>query len=145
MRNVETADGHVARRLTVGYVLVSSGTCQSNVRDEVPQADCEIAATSLGLDTTVEIFNSANSVASGCLNSPAQGRTIFVTNSVSNDCGTAGYDCICAVDHSNAGNASLHPLFDVPSPRSGLFVAPFLFELHVIHEFLHANPSVVAN
>ena len=32
------------------YSLVSSGTCQSNNRYEVPQAVCETAATSLGLD-----------------------------------------------------------------------------------------------
>ena len=62
----------------------------------MPQADCETAAAILGLDATVEIFLEDVSVASGCLNSPDQGRTIFATfGSVSNDCGTAGYDCIC--------------------------------------------------
>ena len=87
------------------YTLVSSGTCQSNNRYEVPQADCETAAMSLGLDdldATVEVTIWSN-VANGCIHSSAQSTTAFVTNSVSNDCGTYGYDCICA---DNAGSVS---------------------------------------
>ena len=108
LRNVETADGHVARRLTVGYVLVSSGTCQSNNRDEVPQADCETAAISLGLsDTSVFVGTDSAYYAvrpEGCIYDGSSNLR-FNTLTTSLGCGADGHDCICA-DHSNAGSVS---------------------------------------
>ena len=112
-RDVETADDHVARRLTIGYILVSSGTCQSNNGYELTQADCGmVAAYGLHEDgppitPTYWPVQTWDNVANGCIHSSSQDITAFVINSHMLLCGSNGYDCICAFDHSNAGSASL--------------------------------------
>ena len=76
-----------------GYTQVSSGTCQSNNRYDVPQADCETAASSLGVSfgTTV----SFNDAPSGCFafTNGAVWLNTYELSAVS--CGTSGYNCLC--------------------------------------------------
>jgi hypothetical protein len=80
------------------YALVSSGTCQSNNRYDVTQADCETAATSLGLSDTSAHVGSDGDRSPNCIYA-SNGWLMF--NDASNDvaCGTAdgshSYDCIC--------------------------------------------------
>jgi len=107
---VESADDLLARRLTTGYSLISSGTCQSNNRYEVPQADCETAALALGLsDTSATIGNYGSGYPSGCFY--LQSRSLYFNLSpVGVSCGTSGDDCICgAVGTANCDASELLP------------------------------------
>jgi hypothetical protein len=81
---------------------VSSGTCQSNNRYEVPQADCETAATSLGLDFYgYDRSDYCDDCPPGCIFISDYNVLNFNTLSTSLSCGSEdshfgdAYDCIC--------------------------------------------------
>ena len=78
---------------------MSSGTCQSSNRYEVPLADCETAAISLGLRGTSASVNSYTARPPACIYSSA-GDDILRFNSLETSvtmCGSGdfSYDCIC--------------------------------------------------
>ena len=83
------------------YALISSGTCQSNSRVEVPQGDCETAAASLGLSDTGVDLNEYSARPPGCIyvtQPDAYDILRFNTLETSvTSCGSGdyNYDCIC--------------------------------------------------
>ena len=102
-------DGVLSPGLCSIFTLISSGTCQSNNRDEVPQVDCETAAISLGLgDTSVYVGTDPAYYAvrpEGCIYDGSSNLR-FNTLTTSLGCGADGHDCICKFDHSNGGSVS---------------------------------------
>ena len=87
------------------YVLVYSGTCQSNNRLDVPEADCETAAKFLGLDDTV-ITETHPDYPPGCYLYNSASVYFNREESSAVKCGNSGDNCICGIDHSNSGNGS---------------------------------------
>ena len=93
--------------LAVEYSLVSSGTCQSNNRDEVPQADCETAAVALGLSDTSVTVETDDRYPPGCYKYRNDDKLYFnLADSSAVNCGNSGDNCICEFDHSNGGSVS---------------------------------------
>jgi hypothetical protein len=85
------------------YALVLSGTCQSNNRYEVPQADCETAATNLGLSDTSADVTSYTARPPGCIYNSVDDVLRFnplETSETSCGSGDYNYDCICGAPES---------------------------------------------
>jgi hypothetical protein len=102
-----------------GYALVSSGTCQSNNRYEVPQADCETAATSLGLSDTSVSLNEYSARPPGCIYLTKTTTDILRFNTMATSetsCGSGdyNYDCLCG-----ALEGAVIDLLSANSPYSG--------------------------
>jgi hypothetical protein len=85
----------------VYYTLISSGTCLSNSRYEVPQEDCETAAISLGLSDTGVDLNEYSARPPGCIyvtrpdSSDVLRFNTLETSVTSCGSGDYNYDCIC--------------------------------------------------
>jgi hypothetical protein len=84
------------------FYLVSSGTCQSNSYDEVPQVDCERAAIALGLgDTSVYVYTGTSSSYAarpeGCIYDGSYRVLLFNTMTTGRSCGADDYGCLCGV------------------------------------------------
>ena len=84
---------------------MSSGTCQSNNRYDVPQKDCEAAAVALGLSDNLAIVETESVYPPGCY--WYSGGILFFnlegTSAV--NCGTIGDDCLCGA----LGTGGVHP------------------------------------
>ena len=95
--------------LCAEYALVSLGSCQSNNRFEVLEADCDAAAVALGLSDTSATAEIDFDYPSGCYQY-RDGSLYFNRAPSTVRCGTDGDNCICGA----AGTGSVFTFTVIP-------------------------------
>ena len=92
------------------YALVSSGTCQSNNRDDVPQEDCVTAAVAVGLlemeEDTEAGDGSDTDYPPGCYQHNNGNLYFNLAESSIVRCGTSGDNCLCGALGTESCDAS---------------------------------------